>query len=83
MMKLRFIFALLLVSIGFSAINAQTQQITSGDYTYESVVNDPLQTRIYTLKNGLKVYLSVNKSEPRIYIYIVVSIGRKNDPMNA
>ncbi|MGB3018682.1 MAG: insulinase family protein [Ignavibacteria bacterium] len=83
MMKLRFIFALLLVSIGFSAINAQTQQITSGDYTYESVVNDPLQTRIYTLKNGLKVYLSVNKSEPRIYTYIAVSTGRKNDPTNA
>jgi predicted Zn-dependent peptidase len=79
-MKLRFIYALLLVTIGFSGINAQTQQITSGDYTYESVVNDPLQTRIYTLKNGLKVYLSVNKSEPRIQTYIAVSTGRKNDP---
>jgi hypothetical protein len=26
---------------------------------YESIENDPTNTRIYTLKNGLKVYLSI------------------------
>ena len=28
--------------------------------TYESVPNDPMKTRIYTLNNGLKIYISVN-----------------------
>jgi predicted Zn-dependent peptidase len=49
-------------------------------YTYESVPNDPLQTRIYTLDNGLKVYLSVNKDKPRVQTYIGVRVGGKNDP---
>ena len=31
------------------------------EYKYESAKNDPLNTRIYTLPNGFKVYLSVNK----------------------
>ena len=30
-------------------------------YKYESVKGDLSATRIYTLDNGLKVYLSVNK----------------------
>ena len=30
-------------------------------YKYERVADDPLKTRIYTLPNGLKVYMSVNK----------------------
>ena len=47
---------------------------------YESVEGDPMQTRIYTLKNGLKVYLSVNKEQPRIQTYIAVRTGSKNDP---
>ncbi len=49
-------------------------------YTYESVENDPLQTRIYTLDNGLKVYMTVNKETPRIQTYIAVRVGGKNDP---
>ncbi len=47
---------------------------------YESVKGDPMQTRIYTLKNGLKVYLSVNKDEPRIQANIAVRTGSRNDP---
>ena len=47
---------------------------------YEEVKGDLSQTRIYTLKNGLKVYLSVNKEEPRIQTYIAVRTGSKNDP---
>ena len=49
-------------------------------YKYETVDGDPLQTRIYTLKNGLKVYLSVNDEKPRIQTFIVVRTGSKNDP---
>ena len=50
------------------------------DYKYESVPGDMMQTRIYTLDNGLKVYLSVNKEKPRIQSYIAVRTGSKNDP---
>lgn len=46
----------------------------------EIVKNDPMNTRIYTLDNGLKVYMSVNKAEPRIQTYIAVKVGAKNDP---
>ena len=49
-------------------------------YKYESVKGDPFQVRIYTLENGLKVYLSVNKDRPRIQTYIGVRVGGKNDP---
>lgn len=52
----------------------------SSKYDYESVPNDPLQARIYTLNNGLKVYMTVNKDEPRIQTYIAVRVGGKNDP---
>ena len=47
---------------------------------YETVKGDPLKTKIYTLDNGLKVYMSVNKEEPRIQTYIAVRVGGKNDP---
>lgn len=47
---------------------------------YETVAGDPLGTKIYTLQNGLKVYMSVNKQEPRIQTYIAVRNGGKNDP---
>lgn len=50
------------------------------DYKYQSVKGDAMQTRIYTLDNGLKVYLSVNKEKPRIQTYIAVKTGSRNDP---
>ena len=51
-----------------------------GGHDYESIKGDPMHTRIYTLKNGLKVYLSVNKDEPRIQANIAVRTGSRNDP---
>ena len=50
------------------------------DYKYETVEGDLMKTRIYTLDNGLKVYLSVNTEKPRIQTYIAVRTGSKNDP---
>lgn len=49
-------------------------------YSYETVKNDKTGTRIYTLKNGLKVYLAQNTDEPRIQTYIPVRTGSNNDP---
>ncbi|QOI98380.1 MAG: insulinase family protein [Flammeovirgaceae bacterium] len=58
----------------------QPKTAESGGYAYEYVTNDPLQARIYTLKNGLKVYLSRYDAEPRIYTQIAVKADGKNDP---
>lgn len=63
----------LLLLLGVVGIKAQTR-------TYESVPNDPMKIRIYTLDNGLKVYISVNKEKPRIQTYIAVRTGSRNDP---
>ncbi|MCQ2156317.1 MAG: insulinase family protein [Bacteroidales bacterium] len=49
-------------------------------YSYETVKGDPTGTRIYTLENGLKVYATVNRDEPRIEAYVAVRVGSKNDP---
>ena len=54
--------------------------VSCGSKDYEEVDGDLAKTRIYTLDNGLKVYLSVNKEEPRIQTYIAVRTGSKNDP---
>lgn len=50
---------------------------------FEYALNDPSKARIYTLKNGLKVYMSVYKNAPRIQTYIAVKAGSKNDPSTA
>ncbi len=49
-------------------------------YKYDTVPGDPLKVRIYTLSNGLKVYLSVYKDAPRIQTAIAIRTGSKNDP---
>ncbi|MBO4230050.1 MAG: insulinase family protein [Bacteroidales bacterium] len=49
-------------------------------HKYETVKGDPLKTKIYTLDNGLKVYMTVNKETPRIQTYIAVRVGSKDDP---
>ena len=47
---------------------------------YEAVEGDPTATRIYTLDNGLKVYMNVNRDKPRVDAHIAVRVGSKNDP---
>ena len=49
-------------------------------YNYTTVPNDPLKARIYTLDNGLQVYLTVYKDAPRIQAYVAVKAGSKHDP---
>ena len=41
---------------------------------------DPMQAHIYKLDNGLSVYLSENREEPRFYAEIAVRAGSKHDP---
>ncbi|MDY6122620.1 MAG: insulinase family protein [Porphyromonas sp.] len=56
------------------------QKTDAKGYSYEEVVGDPTHSRVYTLKNGLKVYLSRNVNSPRIETYIPVRTGSNNDP---
>ena len=53
---------------------------TTYSHDFEMVKDDPSNTLIYTLENGLKVYLSVNELEPRIQTLIAVKAGSKFDP---
>ena len=71
-MKLKFLIVAACVML---SIGAQAKK-----YEYQSVEGDLTKTRIYTLDNGLKVYLSVNSEKPRIQTYIAVRTGSKNDP---
>ena len=64
----------------FLSLLAMLALASCSKYKYETVKGDPMKTRIYTLKNGLKVYLSVNDEKPRIQTFIAVRTGSKNDP---
>lgn len=71
-------------------LNAQVKKATAPVKTkpaagksFESFPGDPYKARIYTLKNGLKVYMSVYKGAPRLYTMIAVKAGSKNDPADA
>ncbi|WP_196892671.1 M16 family metallopeptidase [Aureivirga marina] len=55
-------------------------QTDANGFTYETVENDPTGLRLYTLKNGLKVYLSKNTDEPKIQTFIAVKAGSNYDP---
>ena len=71
-MKTKFLLTICALALGMSG--------QAKDYKYETVPGDMMKTRIYTLDNGLKVYLSVNAEKPRIQTYIAVRTGSKNDP---
>ena len=75
MRKRQYLSILSLALLTFLPLQAQAKK-----YQYETVEGDMMKTRIYTLDNGLKVYLSVNPEKPRIQTYIAVRTGSKNDP---
>ncbi|HEX2617842.1 MAG TPA: pitrilysin family protein, partial [Flavobacteriales bacterium] len=72
---------IILAGLALAAVceTAQAQKT----YPYISVDSDPIQARIYTLDNGLTVYLSNNPDAPRIQTNIAVRAGSKNDPATA
>ncbi|MGA9211643.1 M16 family metallopeptidase [Kaistella sp.] len=57
-----------------------TKTTDNSGYQYETVINDKSGVRVYTLKNGLKVFLAKNDDAPRIQTYIPVRTGSNNDP---
>lgn len=80
-MKKFFISVSLFCMLSAMAQKFETQKLTDAQgYTYETVKNDQAGVRVYTLKNGLKVYLAKNEDAPRIQTYIPVRTGSNNDP---
>lgn len=80
-MKKFFISVSLFFMLSAMAQKFDTQTLTDNQgYTYQTVKNDQSGVRVYTLKNGLKVYLAKNDDAPRIQTYIPVRTGSNNDP---
>ena len=82
--NLIFISFLLVATISCKTDKEKSFEVTSNKdkngLTYETVENDPTGLRLYTLDNGLKVYLSQNSGEPKIQTYIAVRAGSNYDP---
>jgi len=80
-----FVLAVLLVgckkneNVENLGVVTKTEKDANG-FSYEAVTNDPTGLRLYTLDNGLKVYLSKNIDEPKIQTYIAVRAGSNYDP---
>ncbi|MGB0869604.1 MAG: M16 family metallopeptidase [Flavobacteriales bacterium] len=84
------IYASLILAAMSCSDQANTQQVKpkagvetvtdASGFSYETVANDPTGLRLYTLKNGLKVYLSQNDNEPKIQTFIAVRAGSNYDP---
>ena len=58
----------------------EIQHTDPNGYQYITVTNDNDNVRIYTLKNGLTVFLAQNFDAPRIQTYIPVKTGSNRDP---
>ncbi|MCE4066616.1 insulinase family protein [Chryseobacterium gleum] len=58
----------------------ETVHTDKNHYEYITVTHDENNVRIYTLKNGLKVFLAQNFDAPRIQTFIPVRTGSNNDP---
>ena len=81
-MKIKITIILVLVAFAWIGYNVN-KNMNKLENSFEKVQNDPMNARIYTLDNGLKVYLSVYKDAPRVQTYIAVRAGSKNDPADA
>ena len=78
-MKTKITYLLIIGAIVLIGLNI----MKSMERNYQTSDNDPMNSRVYTLDNGLKVYLTVYKDAPRIQTNIAVRAGSKNDPAEA
>ncbi len=81
-MKKVFLYSLLvlLVSVSFGQSYKRVIGTDNNGLRYIEYDPDPLNSRMYILDNGLQVYLTDYKDEPRIQTYIAVRAGSKYDP---
>ncbi len=72
--------AMLLASAAFAQGKHEWKEAKAGGYSYKYVTGDPMETRFYTLSNGMTVILSPTKKEPRMHVFIATKAGSKTDP---
>src|SRR4051812_26485516 len=80
--KLLFFFLCTILFLQLKAqqkFSVQTFTDRSG-YKYETITNDPVGLRVYTLKNGLTVYLAQDFDAPSITYATAVRAGSAYDP---
>lgn len=83
-MKIKNLFIAVALASGAALISCSSEKESKESrYTYETVEGDPLGAKIFTLDNGLKVYISENPEEPRVVTQIAVRTGSKQDPADA
>ena len=63
---------LIVLSLSYMMINLNSNEKMKIENNYEYVENDPLNARVYTLDNGLKVYLTSYVDAPRVQTNIAV-----------
>lgn len=87
MKQIQYFFYVMMLITAFACSKAsdsasyETKTHTDANgFNYETVENDPTGLRLYTLDNGLKVYLSQNRDEPTIQTFIPVRAGSNYDP---
>ena len=73
----------LIVCAGIYFTNNARKQMKKIENNYEEVKGDPLKARVYTLDNGLRVYITSYSDAPRIQTNIAVRAGSKHDPSDA
>ena len=82
--KKMFLAALCLIPAALAAGRMETKTaVDPNGYHYKYVTNDPYNGREYTLKNGLKVFLSRIPVQPRISFKLVVRAGQADSPPEA
>ena len=65
---------------GTKFIKLNTELSTQKKAIFEAFDNDPFNTKIYTLSNGLKIFMTVNHEKPVVYTEIAINVGSKQDP---
>jgi len=81
-MKKVLLSVLCLLSLLPAGVRGETMKtaLDRSGRSYRYVPNDPFDTRIYTLKNGLTVFLSRNTAKPRVAVMTIVRAGSTDEP---
>ena len=77
------VFLCLCVGMVFAGRLESREAVDPNGYRYRYVTDDPYNGREYTLKNGLKVYLSRIPVQPRISFKLAVRAGLADSPPEA
>ena len=86
MRNLKLLFILFSLAVLISCTSEKYKTLSHVDvngYKYETVTNDPFKARVYTLSNGLTVYLTRNTDQPRIGALIGVRAGSVDEEPGA